>query len=310
MFRSDKIIFLILVFTWSVLSSSPVFAQAATISDVLTNAYGNLKNIPIGVSSFAYIVGLFVGASGIYDFRKHVDNPNSTPLRTPIVKLIAAGLFLSLPYLSEAVVSTVFGKSSGGTDLTTASGYATGTVDDAVDGMIYRFITNIHGPMITLLTAFSYIAATFFLVNGISKIVKVGQEGPRAASAINIVTTFVVAGVLFAVGDMSSVFTSSLFGDSTIKTYAVISQNVVAGDDNARIAAIISSLVAFIGLVGFIAFIRGWLVLKKVAEGGNASLTQAIVFLVAGTLALNIGSVVNIVENTIGLTGANSISFQ
>ncbi len=69
--------------------------------------------------------------------------------------------------------------------------------------------------------------------------------------------------------------------------------------DVAQVAPVIEALMSFIMIVGFIAFIRGWFVLKSFGDGSQqASLAQAVTFLVGGTLAINLGALVNAIENT------------
>lgn len=296
---------------WFSVSSTSAFAQGepSTVGDLITNTYVNMQSMPGFIVAIAYISGLLLAFNSILDFKKHVDNPQQAPLKVAYTKFIGAGGLLALPYMSSVVVNTLFNE---GGEQVIATGRNAAAVGEEVDGMIYNFIVDIHGPMMTLITAFAYVSAIIFLIIGINKLVKMSSEGFKGVPPMSVIGNFVVAGALFAFGDMAGSFSSSLFGDASVKTYSVISSDVLSNAEDAeRIATVIDAVMAFVALVGFIAFIRGWFVLRDVSEGGGkANLSQAIVFLIAGTIAINLGEFINIVQQTIGVDPANTLAFQ
>ena len=117
--------------------------------------------------------------------------------------------------------------------------------------------------------------------------------------------TFLASGALFSFGDMIGTFSTSLFGDATSSTFANISPTVISNAaDAARVDSVIEAVMAFIMIVGYIAFIRGWFVLKAFADGSNnATLAQGLTFLFGGTLAINLGELVNILQRTVNVSG-------
>ena len=105
-------------------------------------------------------------------------------------------------------------------------------------------------------------------------------------------------------------FSTSIFGDATAAHNPIFTGQVgqALGNNADVVKTTISALVAFIGIVGWIAFIRGWFVLRAVADGSQqASITQALTFLFGGALAVNIGDVVNALASTVN--GGLGISF-
>jgi len=308
--RSKKYIvtILLLVFTFFLVGDAYAAAdkvvQPHSIGGVIKNVYTSSKGIPNLLLVFTYITGIMTIFSGILKLKEHVDNPNSTPISVPIKRLISGGALLSLPYMADVVVGTVLGGTKKD-ELTMEGDFAGGAVAGQVDGMIYAFVSDIYGPMITAMSLFAYIAAMFFLIVGIMRLTKTAQEGPKGPSGIGTITTFIVAGALFAAGDMSGLFVTSLFGDNSVLTYPQIGDAIVSADDAPRIQAVISAIMAFVNMIGFIAFLRGWFVLKKVADGGggNASLAQAITFLIGGTIAINLGQFINVLQETVGVEG-------
>jgi len=313
--KSNSRISLILTyFVWFALFPLNAHAAGSSIAankvgDVLTNVYVNMASIPSFLVAMAYIGGLILAFNAIMGFKDHVDNPEKNSLKVPYVKFICAGMLFSLPYLSNVVVNSLL---AGGGEEITAGGRNNAAVGEEVDGMIYNFIVNIHGPMLHLITGFAYVSAIVFLIIGINKLVKMSSEGFKGVPPISVIGNFVVCGALFAFGDMAGTFSTSMFGDATVKTYSVISADVMANTDDAlRIATVIDALMAFVALVGFIAFLRGWFVLKAVADGGGgkASMSQALTFLIGGIFAINLGELLNILQTTMGINPEDTLSF-
>jgi hypothetical protein len=56
-------------------------------------------------------------------------------------------------------------------------------------------------------------------------------------------------------------------------------------------------------VLGWISFIRGWFIIRDVAEGSQqASLMAGLTHLFGGALAINLGPVLNAAQTTLGLT--------
>jgi intracellular multiplication protein IcmC len=211
-------------------------------------------------------------------------------------------MMLSGPAMYDALHSTLFG--GGGPGLNGSNRHAS-PGGGGMDQMIVDFVSNIYGPVSMLLTSFTYISAIVLLLVGITRLTKTAQDGPRGPTGLGTIMTFLASGALFAFGDMMGSFSSSLFGTATVSTYATISPTVISNSgDAAKISAVVEALMAFIMLVGFIAFIRGWFVLKAFADGNsNATIAQALTFLFGGALAINLGALVNVLQNTVGVSG-------
>jgi hypothetical protein len=177
-----------------------------------------------------------------------------------------------------------------------------------LDEMVIKFVGNVSGPATYMLIGFAYLGGMFLLITGIIRLTKTAQEGARGPTGLGTLMTFVSSGALFSMGQMIGLFSGTLFGTSTVSTYANISTDVLPADDASLVAPIIESLMVFIMIVGFIAFIRGWFVLKAFADGSQqATLAQALTFLLGGTLAINLGDLVNALQQTVGVSG---ITFQ
>jgi intracellular multiplication protein IcmC len=78
----------------------------------------------------------------------------------------------------------------------------------------------------------------------------------------------------------------------------------------AHVQAVISAVLQFMIVLGVVAFLRGIYIIREVAEGnGQASLMAGITHMVGGSLAVNLGPVMNAAQNTLGLT-AYGVNFN
>lgn len=95
--------------------SSSVFAQAETVADI---ANGLIPQFGNGVAplleSLSYIFGICLGIKGVLKLKEHNETKGQqVKIHTPIILLVAAAMFLSLPKLIDTGIST-FGFDKGG----------------------------------------------------------------------------------------------------------------------------------------------------------------------------------------------------
>lgn len=302
----NKILFFS-VFALLALSSQDAMAQQK-LGEVITNTYKSFDWFPVLLSSISYISGLALVAIGVFKFKDHVDNPAQNALSSGVKRFLAGGMFLSLPMMYDATRGTLFGADTSPVNGISNTGYTSATLTPGgLDEMVVKLMTDIGGPIETLLVSFTYISAIALLLVGISRLTKKMEEGPRGPAGMGTIMTFLASAALFSFGDMMGSFSTSLFGNSTIMTVAQIDPSGTLGLDSAdadKIAKVVEAVMAFIMIVGFIAFIRGWFVLKAFADGQQgATLAQGLTFLFGGALAINLGELVNALQNSVGVAG-------
>lgn len=306
----SKITFFAVLF---MLGGSHVAHAGDTVGDIITNLTRSWANVNVILSAFAWLAGAFLGVAGIFKFKDHVDSPSQTPLSAGVKRMLAGGMFLSLPFMVRALRGSLFGDTvvGGNEHDTTGWDSMTGATLSAggLDKMVVDFISNIAYPTEIMLTAFSYLSGILLLIVGISRLTKRMEEGPRGPAGIGTIMTFIAAGALFSFGDSIGTFSSTLFGDEVVQTSASISDEIIEDDeDRERVQAVIEGVMVFVMLVGYIAFIRGWFVLKAFADGQQgATVAQGLTFLLGGSLAINLGELVNALQETVGIDG---ISFS
>ncbi len=285
------------------LAAGDAMAQK-TLGSVIERTTDSFYNFPDILSMIAYFSGLIVGTNGIFKLKQHVEGgPGSPALSDAVKRFLAAGSFLSAPYLSSVVYNSTFG---GAGKLTSSGGGGAGSVSgNGLDALVVRLMTDIGGPIESLLAGFCYIFGIGFLLLGISRLTKRAEDGPRGPAGMGTIMTFITAGALFAFGDTMGTFSTSLFGNAEVATRVSIADTMgMSGDDKQRVQTVIEAVMAFVMIVGFIAFIRGWFVLRAFADGAQgATMAQGLTFLFGGALAINLGELVNAIQETVGVSG-------
>jgi hypothetical protein len=61
-------------------------------------------------NAFAYIGGVALVVFGIMKLKQHVDHPGDVPMRQGMMRLLAAGMLLSLPFMTKVMQGSVAEK--------------------------------------------------------------------------------------------------------------------------------------------------------------------------------------------------------
>ena len=277
--------------------------KLSTIINAFKNSWDKFQSV---LTTVAWIAGAFLGCAAIFKFKDHVDNPAQTPLSQGVKRMIAGGMLLSLPFTINAVNGSLFGPSGYGGNKVTTTSFTTGTLTPGgLDKMVVDVMKDVAGPIESMLVAFAYLSGIALLLVGVSRLTKRMEEGPKGPAGFGTIMTFVASGMLFNYGSSIGSFTSSIFGNNQLMTKITIDNTVINNTADAdRVAYVLGGLEVFVMIVGYIAFLRGWFVLKNFADGQQgATLAQGLTFLFGGAVAINLGEFVNAVTNTVGVTG-------
>ncbi|MBI1771891.1 MAG: hypothetical protein HYR68_06015 [Burkholderiales bacterium] len=86
------------------------FAQAGTsIGDVAMNASKSINGVQVMIQGACYMAGVALAGGSMFKFKAHKDNPQQTPLSTPIVMLAVAAGLLYLPSLMTTAGQSLWG---------------------------------------------------------------------------------------------------------------------------------------------------------------------------------------------------------
>lgn len=276
------------------------------IGRALCNVVLSSTFIPALISGIAYLIGLVFAFSGVLKLKEHVLYPDRVSIWEPAKRFLAGGGLFALPIVTEAVYSTIVGSGFGGLAPYTYTGFAANVSGGGLDVMMVALVKDLWHPLQQAMGGFAYLAGLIFVVIGITRLVKTAQDGPRGPGGFGTIMTFATAGVFFSLDRLMGTFATSMFGNSQISTMPAL-QYTAGLDPNVEVAhaeAVITAIVGFVALVGWVSFIRGWFIIRGVAEGNQqASLMAGVTHILGGALAVNLGPLMNAVQFTLGLQG-------
>ncbi|MEJ0061727.1 MAG: hypothetical protein WDO70_00615 [Alphaproteobacteria bacterium] len=323
--RSKNFGWAIFLFLTPLLVLAPHEAHAATADSMgaLMCRIFNKSMVPGGfslanfISWLAYITGTFFCAKFLFMLRDHTENPKQNPLFKAILYGFAGGLFMALPSFAGAMVKTLYGATSnvGGAATCTAATVAALTPVVGLDKMAINFAKNISGPAFALGNAVCYILGAVFMYRGVNKMAKYNTDRSASMNAIIANVAFgalllwmvrakdVVMGSLFSSG--VAVGSKLVYADQTLANRRGLIDWTGLGINTADTVSFDLAFVAvltFMQVVGFIGFIRGWLLAKSHVEGvGNATMGGALTHIIGGALCMNIIMFLEAMEWTFGV---------
>lgn len=172
-----------------------------------------------------------------------------------------------------------------------------------LDGRLYCAVSDVLGPLHSVINFFTLVAGMIFVMIGISRLLKSEQDGPKGPGGIGTIMTFITAGVLISFSDFIRIFTSTIFNDPQTKTQGVLQYTTgMNPTEIAHAEMVIAAVLKFMIMIGLISFARGIFIIRSLAEGNNqASLMAGVTHMVGGALAVNLGPLMNAVQLTLGI---------
>lgn len=291
------------VFTFAVVmvAADPVLAECSksgTLGALICNTFNSSHGIPAMLAGISYLFGLVLGFIGILKLREHVENPNQVQIWDSMKRFLAAGSFFVIPYIGRVVHDTI---AADGENLTGNKYKSDGVSGDGLDAKLVALMKDVWEPMQYLMLGFSYLAGIILIMIGISRLMKSEQEGARGPMGIGTIMTFLVAGVLLSLNKTLGATVTSIF-DSGAKNQALLTY-AVDGDAKKHAEAVIGAIFAFVALLGWVSFIRGFFIMRSVAEGNSqASAMAGMTHILGGAVAVNLGAFIQAVQNSLQIT--------
>jgi len=274
-------------------------ASGQTLGATITNTVNSFKTVPGLLTGASYLFGIVLGFMAIWKLKEHVLDPRGTQIWDPMKRAIAAGAFFALPFMASVVIETVSKDGQALTGSNFNTGGAAGS--DGLDGKLVDLMQDIWQPMQWIMTGFGYIAGVILIMIGISRLLKTEQEGPRGPTGFGTVMTFLVAGVLLSFNSVLGAAVGSIFGGGATNN-ATLAYTTGLPDGGAHANAVIGAVLAFVAIVGWISFIRGFFIMRGVAEGNSqASAMAGITHILGGSVAVNLGGFIKAVQSTLGI---------
>lgn len=275
---------------------------AGTLGGVICNLLISSTKLPAVLTGLSYLVGLFFGVSAVLKLQEHVEGSGQVSIWDPVKRFAAGGAFFALPMVVEVAYNTL--ARSGTVDIYSVSGFAGKTSGTGLDAMVVALMADVWDWVWFLLVGFSYVAGIILLMVAISRLLKTEQEGARGPLGVGTFVTFVIAGALLSMNKMIAALSVSLFSSPVVKTQAKLVYDAgLEGAEKEHALAVISAVIAFVALLGWVSFIRGLFIMRGVAEGDSqASAMAGGTHLLGGALAINLGPMLNAVQTTLGIT--------
>jgi hypothetical protein len=291
-------------------------AHAATVSwgQMLCDFAQQNAAWAILVSWFAYITGTYFVLRALLFLKQHTEDPGRNPMNKVWLHGWVGAACLVFPSACQMVINTLFGTAGvapGGGVYVCSPGAVPPPGGSALglDILAQNFVNNITGPAFFLGGLICYGLGAFFIFRGLNKLSKYNTD-PRAYSPPIIAANFMVGAFLMVLGRTKDLLMASIFGIGPDQlTFATVGSGtidwgalgIVAADAIAFDRAFIAAT-TFFQVVGFIAFIRGFLLAKAVVEGsGNHTMGQALTHVIGGVLCMNIILFLRAAEVTFGI---------
>jgi hypothetical protein len=291
---------------------SPAAAAGAaggsgTLGKAIENAGTSLELVPGLFTAFSYLFGLFFGIAAIYKLKQHVDSPGNVSIWDSVKRFAAGGAFFALPTVLTAARSTF----DPGLETQSFTGFLySGAAGSGLDAMLVKLMKDIGQHLMSFMSVFAYLAGILLVMLGISRLLKSEQDGPRGPAGMGTIMTFLMGGALLASPELMGAFSSSMFDTSVVTSKGELQYVEGLADGGKRANAVIAAIIAFVAILGWISFLRGFFIMRGIAEGDNqASMMAGVTHLLGGALAVNLGPVLNAIQATLGIA-AYGIKFS
>ncbi len=76
-------------------------------NNILANIVDSIADTPGFITALAYLLGLLSGVSGLLKIKDHVENPDQTPMREGVARLLTGGALFGLPTVYLAMANMV-----------------------------------------------------------------------------------------------------------------------------------------------------------------------------------------------------------
>lgn len=174
------------------------------------------------------------------------------------------------------------------------------SLDLALTNLSYAF-TSIR----TLIVALSYVMGVGMVVKGLmmyrqlaNQTMASAQRGELAGPMVWIIIGCIL--IYFPRTLQSTLIT--VFGSGDISAASdLIGYTTISGVERWR--EISEVIIMYVKLVGYIAFVRGWIILSKMGHSGSqpGSIGKGVIHVIGGVLLINIIDTVNLLARTFGL---------
>ncbi len=309
----DKVVFAVALMMWSV--AAPLSASAQTLGDMMCSVSHNIATFQPLFVGLAYITGSILIGMGLLQLAIFTDTINSGRqfgVSRPKGYLVSGSGLLALPSFLGWAEHTLFGLNDLGSGIVGCIPGAAGAVRGehgiggvaGLDNLMINLIENIKNPMTNALSVIAILIGLFMVMRGLIKGAKFGQDAK--SSIPTILANVIIGTILYTVGTSLNEIEATVFGDSNISGPNIVTSAIAYdfGADTQPFQSAVYAALTFFQLIGFIAFIRGWMILRDSVDGGGGGgqnkIAQGLTHIFGGVLAVNIYRFLEAMDATFG----------
>jgi intracellular multiplication protein IcmC len=153
--------------------------------------------------------------------------------------------------------------------------------------------------VIQMTLAIAYVAGFWFIISALAELRKVGQAQAGHAGSGGIIARFFLGVLLIYYPSTINIATATLWGTNSLIAY-------IPSSTDSYFGTIKYGAYKLIQMLGYISFVRGFLILNGATKSGaqQGTISKGAMHVVGGILAINIVTFVQVILNTLGM-GSN-----
>lgn len=293
---------------WPEYAHATARTNAKTLGDIICNIQSGMNSYSTLISAICYIMGAFLGVRGVLYLNERFSSQQAGMSVTTkgIAHILGGGALLSAPTFTALLQASLFPTTKGSPMGSACAGTAPTAISAgaSLDLVMNNLVKNISLPMFTILAGLSIAIGIFLIVRGLLKAAKYGVD-PRSDNVKSITTNLLIGAIMLSIGNVLPAVLKTLFDvsdPSNINNFSGISWSSVAGAASTTAADnAVKAALAFVQIIGGIAFVRGWLMIKNAIEGtGQQTVPQGITHIIGGAMCINIPLMLKILDTTFG----------
>jgi hypothetical protein len=254
----------------------------------------------------AYIMGAFFVMLGLIKLKEHSAHPDKVPFTTPLLHIVGGSFLATLPVIAGVAARSMNLNGPSSVTKNAANGYVGfAAATPGLDTMLINFVNNVRGPLLKIILVIAFLVGIYLVLTAVLRLAKNnGRDGPAGALGSGTIGRLVIGAILISFSTAVDAFTMSLFGGTTVQ-FTGLDPSLGLGSIDKFNNAIKAALM-FFQILGFIAFMRGFLMLRALADGAQgASMAAAFTHIFGGALAFNISPTLKALQGSFGITVGN-----
>lgn len=293
------------VFLYPSLSFAAPVTSDSSVGRMFCNVLENSGNFPPLFSGIAYITGAWIVLRGLWDMMKRSSDPTNKPFKDGILGVAMGGMVAALPNLINWLHKTLLKDTVHGVGIKCDAVKAVQTADAVpLDEMLFNFVGNIKDPILALISGMAVIFGIVMIFYNMVKLSKFGSDA-KTSTLTPIIGSLIIGALLVAVGQTMDISLNTLFGNDTAMnnrvTYTALNYVPGGSFDMSRFNRAMDAVFTFLRIVGSLAFVRGFFVMKNALEGqGQATKGQAYTHIIGGALLVNMPGFIKYIEQSVG----------